>query len=74
MKGREPMNRKSNILAAFLVLALADEVHDPDFIGVGDGETLALGRIAVFVCQGDDGRDRFPRRAGALSFRYFGNR
>ena len=32
-----------------LLLALADEIHHPDFVGVGDGETLALGRVAVLV-------------------------
>ena len=51
---------------ALLFLALADEIHHPDLVGVGDGETLALGRIAVLVGQGRDGLDGFARRPGPL--------
>ena len=47
-------------------VAAAYEIHHPGLLAVGYGEGLALGAVAVGVCEGDYCRDGFACRARTL--------
>ena len=49
-----------------VLVPLADELHDPCLLGIGDRERLAARRISVGVGQVDDHADRLAGRACAL--------
>ena len=57
-------NTDSHPDSAFLTFSFADQIHDPDLIGVAEREGLSFGGIAVFVNEGNEPLDGF---AGGLT-------
>ena len=51
---------------AVVLVALADQLHDPRLVGIGDRERFAARRIAVGVGQVNDYADRLAGGLGAL--------
>ena len=51
---------------SFAARSFANHFHNPDFVGVGNGETLALAGIAVFLDERGHHLNGFARRAAAL--------
>ena len=59
-------NAYSDPVSAFLTFAFADQIHDPDLIGVTERERLSFGGIAIFVDEGDEPLDGFASGLTAL--------
>ena len=56
----------SHPVSAFLPFALTDQIHDPHFVRVTDGERLSFGGITVFVDQRDHTLNRLAGGLGTF--------